>query len=139
MLKYRHTFGQDSEFKAWMYQIARTARIDRFRGERKLTAYSENIRERPPGPDRLLESEEQAEWLQRALLRLPEDKREILILARYQEMKYDQIAALLNTGVGTVKVRVHRAIGELREIFLQMSGERPKCDVKKSGKRLPTI
>src|SRR5882672_64200 len=34
MLKYRNTFRADSEFKAWMYGIARTVRIDRFRGQR---------------------------------------------------------------------------------------------------------
>src|SRR6185295_20196098 len=35
MLKYRRSFRQDSQFRAWMYQIARAARIDRFKKHRE--------------------------------------------------------------------------------------------------------
>jgi len=62
---------------------------------------------------------------------LPEEKREILILARYEEMDYRTIADLLSIDVGAVKVRVYRAMRELRALFLKMSGEEAKCDVKK--------
>ena len=132
MLKYRRGFGPESEFRPWMYQIARRARIDRFNsrwGEAVLPQDGvENVQSLPcrDRPDQLLEQSEQAVFLQRALLQLPEDKREILVLARFQEMKYEQIAALLNLEVGTVKVRVHRAIVELREILTKMSGEQTK-------------
>jgi RNA polymerase sigma-70 factor (ECF subfamily) len=134
MLKARHTFGPNSEFKAWMYHIARTARIDRFRSERRASVVSEEGRNQPPWPDRIVEHKERLRLLQSALLELPEDKRELLILARFQEMKYEQIAALLGIEVGTVKVRVHRAISELRDVFERISGDRMECDVKKSGK-----
>jgi RNA polymerase sigma-70 factor (ECF subfamily) len=116
MLKYRHRFGPDSEFRAWMYQIARTARIDRFRGEHKASVRPESSQEGSPGPDRLAELEERSRLLQRAL-------RELLILARFQEMKYGQIAVVLDIEVGAVKVRIHRTIAELRDIFLQLSGD----------------
>src|SRR5262245_5448724 len=136
MLKYRRSFRPDSEFRAWMYQIARRARIDRF----KKQGNSPVMPESPgfDGPEELLHETEQADLLKQALLRLPEDKRELLVLARLQEMKYGQIASLLNVEVGTVKVRVHRAIVELREIVLQMSGEQQKCNVKKSEEIFPT-
>ena len=78
-----------------------------------------------------LEKQEQLSLLHQALLALPEDKREILILARYEEMKYETIAAALQIEVGAVKVRVHRALRELRALFLKMAGEEAKCDVKK--------
>ena len=55
--------------------------------------------------------------LQHALMQLPEDKREILILSRFQELQYDEIAVLLGCEVGVVKVRVHRALQQLREIY----------------------
>src|SRR5205823_3255506 len=86
-----------------------------------------------------VERAQQLSTLQRALLALPEDKRELLILARYEEMKYETIAALLSIEVGTVKVRVHRAVRELRDLFLKMSGEEAKCDVKKPTKILRSI
>jgi len=139
MLKYRHTFRENSEFRAWMYRIARSARIDRFKrrkNESPLAVGSEG------SPDMVeesiafqrIEEQERSLLLQQALLRLPEDKRELLVLARFQELKYEQIGNLLDVDVGTIKVRVHRAMLELRDIVQRMSGERDKCVVKKSGK-----
>jgi RNA polymerase sigma factor (sigma-70 family) len=131
MLKYRGSFGEDSEFRAWMYQIARNVRADHFRKRVAETGLPVETRahERPASVQ--FERDEELSVLQRALLALPEDKREILILSRYEEMKYEAIAALLQIEVGTVKVRVHRALRELRAVYLRMSGEEPKCDVKK--------
>jgi RNA polymerase sigma-70 factor (ECF subfamily) len=140
MLKYRNTFRADSEFRAWMYGIARTVRIDRFRGQRvesPLTddgaPIADSNKDSSGGPLRHLQEQERAALLQRALLRLPEAKRELLILARFHELKYEQIGNLLDVDVGTVKVRVHRAMVELREIVRRMSGESAPCVVKKSG------
>jgi RNA polymerase sigma factor (sigma-70 family) len=131
MLKYRGSFGENSEFRAWMYQIARHVRADHFRKRMAETELPVDTRahERPVSVQ--LERDEEFSVLQRALLALPEDKREILILARYEEMKYEAIAALLQIEVGAVKVRVHRALRELRAVYLRMSGEEQKCDVKK--------
>jgi RNA polymerase sigma factor (sigma-70 family) len=131
MLKYRGSFGENSEFRAWMYQIARNVRADHFRKRMAETELPVDTRahERPVSVQ--LERDEEFSVLQRALLALPEDKREILILARYEEMKYEAIAALLQIEVGAVKVRVHRALRELRAVYLRMSGEEQKCDVKK--------
>ncbi|HLX11690.1 MAG TPA: RNA polymerase sigma factor, partial [Bacteroidota bacterium] len=63
------------------------------------------------------------ELLQRALERLPADKREIIVLSKYQDLKYSVIAELLGCSEENVKVRVHRAIAELRKIFMELSGE----------------
>jgi RNA polymerase sigma-70 factor (ECF subfamily) len=143
MLKYRKTFRPDSEFRGWMYRIARTVRIDRFKSQREETPLSAGDTEGahspgPPAPDSYIEARERSQLLERALRRLPEDKRELLILARFQELKYEQIASLLDIDVGAVKVRVHRAMTELREIVQKISDERSKCIVTKPGKLLRT-
>jgi RNA polymerase sigma-70 factor (ECF subfamily) len=136
MLKYRNTFGEDSDFSGWMYQIARNVRADHFRKRRQESMLIEQTRvervEHRAPPSHEFEKEAQLSVLQRALLALPEEKRELLILARFEEMKYETIAELLSIEVGAVKVRVHRAVRELRALFLEMSGERSKCDVKTS-------
>jgi RNA polymerase sigma-70 factor (ECF subfamily) len=44
---------------------------------------------------------------------LPELYREVLLLAYYQEMKYKDIAEVLGVPVGTVKSRLHAAVGRL--------------------------
>src|SRR5215831_1732601 len=125
MLKYRSTFNEDSEFRAWMYQIGRNVRADHFRKRQTEAASSEQAiaPDGQPLPTHQLEKREQLSLLQRALLALPEDKRELLILTRYDELKYETIAAVLSIEAGAVRVRVHRALRELRAVFLKLSGE----------------
>ena len=79
-----------------------------------------------PGPAQQLELDQDARRLRRALMQLSEDKRELLVLARYRQMKYEHIAALLHVDQGVVKVRVHRALKELRALFLKAADGDPK-------------
>ena len=68
--------------------------------------------------DRMMNTADQTD--DRALMQMPEEKREILILSRFQELKYEEIARLLGCELGTVKTRIHRAIQELRQVFKQL-------------------
>jgi RNA polymerase sigma-70 factor (ECF subfamily) len=47
----------------------------------------------------------------------------VLVLSRYEFKSYEEIAVVLDCSVGAVKVRVHRAIKQLREIYLGLAGE----------------
>jgi RNA polymerase sigma-70 factor (ECF subfamily) len=67
--------------------------------------------------------ERQSELVRLALLQLPAERREVLVLSRYEYKSYDEIARVLDCSVGAVKVRVHRAMKQLREIYLHMAGE----------------
>jgi RNA polymerase sigma factor (sigma-70 family) len=140
ILKYRKTFRDESWFKAWMFHIARNARFDYYRshrGEANLEDdYADGLQSSSPLPGQQLEHQQQAQLLASAMFKLSPDKREVLILSRYQDLKYEQIAELMSCEVGTVKTRVHRALRELRDIFLQLSSEKPSCNVKKSGNSL---
>ena len=49
----------------------------------------------------------------------------MLLLSRVQNLKYDEVAEILGCDTGAVKVRVHRALKELRDIFHQLTGEKP--------------
>ena len=66
----------------------------------------------------------QDELVRRALQQLPADRREVLVLSRYEYKTYDEIAKMLECSVGAVKVRAHRAMKQLREIYLDMAGVR---------------
>ena len=140
ILKYRTTFRGDSRFKAWVFHIARNARFDYYRKQQPETPLPENdvkeFQSHSPVPGRRLEHEEQVTLLECAMFKLPAEKREVLLLSRYQEMKYEHIADVMGCEVNTVKVRVHRALKELREIFLKLSSERQPCNVKKSVNNL---
>ena len=133
MLKYRNGFGKESQFRAWMYQIARNVRAGHFGKVQPEQMLFQDVHAAVPSAADPFGDFERLSLLQRALLALPEDKRELLILARYEELDYQTIAAVLQIQVGAVKVRVHRALKELRALCLKMSGEETKCDVKKSS------
>jgi RNA polymerase sigma-70 factor (ECF subfamily) len=41
----------------------------------------------------------------------------VLVLSRFHALKYQEIAELLECSEGAVKVRVHRAVKQLREVY----------------------
>src|SRR6476661_8834156 len=97
MLKYRHTYTGEGEFRTWMYHLARNA-----------------------AADASLQRAQDVDLLHQAMGRLSAEQREVLVLSRFQELKYEQIAQLLNTTEGAVKVRVHRALNQLKGIYLKL-------------------
>lgn len=119
ILKYRHTYRPGTPFRTWMYHIARNARLDRIKkqaAEGKL----ETQTSAPDQPPAALERKQEAALLHRALMRLPDEKREVLVLSRFQELSYQEIAQLLQCEVGAVKVRVFRALRDLGDILRQL-------------------
>jgi RNA polymerase sigma factor (sigma-70 family) len=136
ILRYRHTYRPDTPFRAWVYQIARNARVD---AARKAKPEVPMLTE-PMGPAATdsAQQKQEAALLQRALLQLPEDKREILILSRFQELKYEEIARMMGCEVGTVKVRVHRAVQQLREVFRQLERTAGNKQTDRPGGQLPS-
>jgi len=119
ILKYRQSYRPGTAFRGWMYQIARNTRLDQARKQRPETELDTELAP-PAQPADSAQQEQQAALLHRALLQMPEEKREVLVLSRFQEMKYGEIAQLLGCEVGAVKVRVHRALQELREIYARL-------------------
>jgi RNA polymerase sigma-70 factor (ECF subfamily) len=124
ILKYRQSYKPGTPFRAWMYQIARNARIDHVRKHPEALEFEPEMSP-AVNPNDPAESEQQATLLHKALLMLPDDKREVLVLSRFQELKYEEIARMLDCEVGTVKVRIHRALRELRTIFEKLSSTKP--------------
>ncbi len=76
------------------------------------------------GPKQTAAKGQDLALLRRALDRLPAEKREILVLSRFQDMKYEEIAAVLGCEVGTVKVRVFRAMRALEQAYFALLGEK---------------
>jgi len=129
MLKYRQTFQAGTNFTAWMYQIARNAHVDQARKRRLEIVPDEEkswdeVASTDAGPDERMAHMQEIRLLRRALDRLPLEKREVLVLSRFQNLKYSEIADILGCEVGVVKVRVFRAVRELGQIFNELSGEK---------------
>lgn len=129
MLKYRHTYAAGHRFTAWMFQLARNAHFD-YRHKRRHEAPLDSGMMENDGtltcfaatPDAQASQDQEIQLLQTALSGLPEESREALLLSRFQNLKYEEIATVLNCGVGAVKMRVHRALKELRERFHTLAG-----------------
>jgi RNA polymerase sigma-70 factor (ECF subfamily) len=132
ILKYRHTYDPEGRFQTWLFRIARNARTDFFRRRPPPADPVEQAIDLPAlseGPQERLARRMDARQLERALWRLPDEARDLLVLARFHAMPYDDIADLLGIEVGAVKVRVYRAMKQLRTQFFRL--EDAPCAVKK--------
>jgi RNA polymerase sigma-70 factor (ECF subfamily) len=134
ILRYRHTYDESRPFPAWLYQIARNVKLEgakkRNRELRVVKPAREDseVEREPaapdPGAEESLRKQQEIGILRRALERLPDEKREVLVLSRFQNMAYDHIAQMLGCEVGAVKVRVYRAVRELGQIYMDLAGEK---------------
>jgi RNA polymerase sigma-70 factor (ECF subfamily) len=116
MIHYRNSFGETYAFKPWIYRIANNVLQD------FVKKISDNERGLPPGFDLAEEldaTEEQSAQLEKALQKLPAEYREVIFLSRFEELKYHEIAEIVGISVALVKVRVHRGLKILREIYIQ--------------------
>jgi RNA polymerase sigma factor (sigma-70 family) len=128
VLKYRTVFRGDGEFRTWMFHIARNVSHDHYRKKRvdardSIEDWQDHL---AADENRVTEyqKEEDMQLLSMALDRLPEDKREVLLLSKYQEKKYKEIAELLGCTETAVKVKVFRAMQELKILYRQIEARR---------------
>ena len=69
-----------------------------------------------PGPLAELQEDERRDWVRKSIAKLPETLKQTLVLAYYQDLKYREIAEIMNIPVGTVKSRLHAALAKLLEM-----------------------
>ena len=124
MLKYRESYRKGARFRPWIYQIARNVMADHFRksNARWISDFDEveKLESKAMDDYKSEEQREQEKILHRSLALLPDDQREVLVLSRFQEMKYEEIAAITNTSVSNIKIKVHRAIKKLRQTYFEL-------------------
>lgn len=123
MIKYRGSFREGARFQSWIYQIARNVFSDHYQTVKN--KYSDFVDVEKIG-DHMAERDdaeirdEQEALLHRSLGQLTEEQRELLVLTRFQHMKYEEVAELMDTTVANIKVKVHRAIIKLREYYFKL-------------------
>jgi RNA polymerase sigma-70 factor (ECF subfamily) len=122
VLKYAKSYKPEHSFRTWIFTMAHNASHDARHKTRNQTSDAD-LSQMPaaePHPDAVLTRERQTQLLQQALDQLPPDKREVLVLSRYHELPYNDIASLLKVETGAVKVRAYRALKELRDVFFAL-------------------
>lgn len=128
MLKYRHTFTGEGSFRTWMYHLARNVLVDSAQKNRRsaqhydVVEYAERLADSAAADD-ALQKEQELAALHDALARLSPENREVLVLSRFQELKYEEIARILHTTEAAVKVRVYRAMKELKKNYFELEPE----------------
>jgi RNA polymerase sigma factor (sigma-70 family) len=126
VLKYAQSYDPSLSFTAWLYSMARNAWLDAVHKGRAERSGDEMEEMRSPEPmaEEVISRKQDATHLQEALRQLSDGQREILVLSRFHNLRYDDIARILHCEIGTVKVRVYRALKELRERFCEIRGEK---------------
>jgi RNA polymerase sigma factor (sigma-70 family) len=125
MLKYRHTYRDDGSFTAWMYHLARRCAADHFRRANAAphatdpADLAEHADHAPHAAHHATTRDDHA-LLHAALNQLEHDDREVLLLSRFQELSFAEISTILGCSVGAAKVRAHRAVRELRDVYLRL-------------------
>lgn len=132
ILRYRKTYDSRRPFRAWMYQIARNIMYDQAKKNASASrVFDDRIElepERFAEPDCDVEKEversDNKQLLRQALGKLPEEKRELIVMCRFEELPYAEIAPIFGCSVGTLKVRLFRALQELKDVFVELGGEK---------------
>lgn len=111
----RYDPGQ--RFFSWIYRIAVNEALDVSNGRRRNEPVPDEIASDQPGPERNAQDEQLDAGLQDALMDLPVDYRTLIVLKHVQDCSYEEIGAILECPVKTVKSRLFTARQALREVL----------------------
>jgi RNA polymerase sigma factor (sigma-70 family) len=122
VIRYRQSFdAKNGNFKSWLYRIARNIHADFYEEQKKRQdrfPYDPGIHENIPGNNAEY-SEERIHRLNRALAELNIEQRELIVLSRYQGLKYEEIAKMKDCSVNAIKVQAHRALKQLKSLYFK--------------------
>ncbi len=117
-------------FAGWLYRIALNACLDHNKqAKRRPLSLEELDSQARDGhalphelrsteedhPDHLVQQRELADQIRHALAQLPEEQRLVVIMKQYQELKFTEIAEILQEPVNTVKTRMYSGLAALRK------------------------
>ena len=122
ILKYRSRYRGDGKFTSWMLTIAHNASIDHFQKNKRLS-YNESYEWKQAeglNVDEQIIKEERLRQLKAAMGRLSSEKREILTLSKIQGLRYKEIGEMIGCSENNVKIKVYRALNELKEIYTEI-------------------
>ena len=123
-----HNFKGQSAFTTWLYRIITNCYLDSRKKERSRPVVSldsavatdegefeRQVEDTGATPDEEVEKKERERLVQRALLRIPDYQRAMLVMYHVENLSYEEIAEALDLPIGTVKSRLNRARLSLRD------------------------
>ena len=123
----RESFDTDRPLRPWLYTIAANKAKDALRKQKRTPAMTigtiveeekmsfgdmlNTLSSDTTLPYESLERDETAAMVRKIIADMPENMREILILAYFNKFSYKQMAEILSIPIGTIKSRLHTAVG----------------------------
>lgn len=130
-----HTFRGEADFGTWLHRIT----VNLWLNSRRKTAVAVVSLDEPlttqegalqrevstldGEPEKMLLEREFGELMQRALDTLPKEQRAVLVLRELEEYTYEEMAAILNCSLGTVRSRLSRGREALRQAVSRRAAE----------------
>ena len=125
----RYSYQRIAKLSTWIYTIALNLAKTMYKKKQRMKTFSIHADESDPD-DRVFEIEDttilQDESLhlknsigelEKALMELNEDFREVIVLRDIQELTYEEISEITGTAMGTVKSRINRGRAQIQEII----------------------
>ncbi len=121
---YRHLkqFDPEKRFFSWLYTIAlNIIRNHRKSGPERTAKTDDSPLEPadPANPEGLILAGEKARLLESCLRKLPAELKEAVVLRYYQDLSFEEIAAVTDASVSAVKMRTYRGLERLRALMLE--------------------
>ena len=125
ILSSKHTFVGHGKFITWMFHIARNVIHDHYRKNKHThlqvlegegEGEVESLRSAEDVEDKY-DSEQTIQNLFKAIDLLDLEKKEIIIMSRFENLKYQEIGAIIGCSEGAVKMKIRRTLIELRDLY----------------------
>lgn len=118
-----HLWQEGTDLRAWLFTILHNQYVNHVRravreGSAVGLSDSEPMLTTAPSQGKRLELRD----LERAIAKLPEEQRAVLLLVGLEGMRYEEVAAVLDVPVGTIRSRLSRG----REMLRQLMGMVPE-------------
>ncbi len=124
-----HQLKEDDKFPTWLYRIANNCAIDHMRNRK--ASFRGNGKQYPDGSDGISELAEaepvDLEWridgtalrrlCEKTLGSIPDEQRVVIVMKLYQDLKFTEIAEVLNIPVNTVKTRMYTGLRAIKEVL----------------------
>jgi RNA polymerase sigma factor (sigma-70 family) len=118
--RYARTFGGRSSFRTWLYRLTYNACADARARNTRLEQVWAAAALAPHSPPETLT--DRHVLLDTALRRLPPEQRAVLVLSRFHDLGYEEIGRIIDCSPGAARVRLHRAMKELRQLCFALDG-----------------
>lgn len=118
-LRHLPTLAPDSNFRAWLYRVASNALHDHWRAAKRLSDAPLDWLDSGEHIERDYARRELLAAVAQEVMALPEKQRLALIMARYQDLSYAEIAEALACSEDAARANVYQATRKLRQIFTE--------------------